>query len=90
VSLLIVVADVFELQDGTLHFAPGVPFVVADETRLKPGDHLELRRPDGSIVETNLLGLDLFYPTNGTVGLGLGKPLTKKDIPVGTEIWKVG
>ena len=89
-SLLIVVADVFELQDGTLHFAPAVPFAVADEARLKPGDHLELRRPDGSIVKTNLLGVDRFYPSNGTVGLGLGKPLTKKDIPVGTEIWKVG
>jgi hypothetical protein len=89
VKLLTVVADIFEFQDGTLHFAPAVPFAVADEARLKPGDHLELRRPDGSIVKANLLGVDRFSPSNGTVGLCLSKPLTKTDVPVGTEIWKV-
>jgi hypothetical protein len=85
VRLLIVVADIFELQDGTLHFTPAVPFAVADEARLKSGDHLELRRPDGSIVKTNLLGVDRFYPSNGMVGLGLGKPLPRMTVPVGTR-----
>ena len=89
-KLLIVVADIFEFQDGTLHFAPAVPFAVADEASLKPGDNLELRRPDGTIVKAGLVGIDLFRPSNGTVGLCLSKPLTKVDIPVGTEIWKVG
>jgi len=37
-----------------------------------------------------LIAVFVRYPSNGTIGLGLGKPLTKKDIPVGTEIWKVG
>ena len=89
-KLLIVVADIFEFQDGTLHFAPAVPFAVADEARLKQGDHLELRRPDGTIVKTTLYGLDFFRPSNGKLGLSVNKPLTKRDIPVGTEIWKVG
>ena len=86
-NLLIVVTEIFEFQDGTLHFAPAVPFAVADGAHLKQGDRLELRRPDGSVVATTLLGIDRFSPSNGTVGLCLGKPLTKSDIPVGTEIW---
>jgi len=87
---LIVVGDVFKFRDGTLHFTPTVPFAVADHLRLKVGDNLELRRPDGSIIKTTLLGIDVFSPSHWTVGLSLGKPLGKSDVPVGTEIWKVG
>jgi hypothetical protein len=86
---LIVVSDVFEFQDGTLHFSPTMPIPAADRLRLKAGDHLELRQPDGTIIETTLLAIDRFSPCDGTLGLCLGK-LTKTDIPVGTEIWKVG
>jgi hypothetical protein len=89
-SQLIVVSDIFEFQDGTLHFSPAVPIPTADRVHLREGDRLELRRPDGSIVKTTLHGIDRLSPSNGMVGLGLGKPLTKMDIPVGTEIWKVG
>jgi hypothetical protein len=35
----------------------------------------------------------LFWTTvqsDGTVGLSLNKPLGEADMPVGTEIWKVG
>jgi hypothetical protein len=87
---LIVFSDVFEFRDGTLHFIPTVPFAVADQVRLKVGDDLELRRPDGSVIKATLLGFDMFSPSNWTVGLSLGKPLGKSDVPVGTEIWEVG
>jgi len=86
---LIVVADIFEFQDGTLHFWPLVPFEVIDREHLKAGDPLELRRPDGTIVKTTLHSLDWPYPSKGKLGLCVDKPLTKVDIPVGTEIWKV-
>jgi hypothetical protein len=89
-SQLIVVSDIFEFQDGTVHFAPAVPIPTADRVFLRAGDQLELRRPDGSVIKTTLHGIDCFSPSNGMVGLGLGKPLSKTDIPVGTEIWKVG
>ena len=89
-SQLIVVSDIFEFQDGTLHFSPGIPIPRADRVRLRAGDQLELRRPDGSIIKTTLYGIDLFSQSDGMVGLGLGKPLSKTDIPIGTEIWKVG
>jgi len=87
---LIVVSDVFKFRDGTLHLSPTVPFAVADHFRLKVGNNLELRRPDGSIIKATLLGIDVFSPSNWTVGLSLGKTLGKSDVPLGTEIWKVG
>jgi hypothetical protein len=89
-SQLIVVSDIFEFQDGTLHFSPAIPIPTADRVRLRAGDQLELRRSDGSIIKTTLYGIDRFSPSNGMVGLVLSKPLSKIDIPVGTEIWKVG
>src|SRR6267142_1072865 len=88
-SRLIVVADIFEFQDGTLHFSPLVQPEVMEREHLKAGDPLELRRPDGTIVRTTLHSLDWPYPSKGKLGLGLDKPLTKMDLPVGTAIWKV-
>ena len=86
---LIVVEETFELKDGTLHFAPAVPFAVTDRARLKPGDQLELRRPDGTIVRTRLQSFDFLVPSHEKIGICVNKPLTKADIPVGTEVWKV-
>jgi hypothetical protein len=88
-SRLIVVTEIFELQDGTLHFSPLVPSEVIDREHLKVGDPLELRRPDGTVVKTTLHNLDWPVPSRGKLGLCLNKSLTKTDIPVGTEIWKV-
>jgi hypothetical protein len=84
------VSDIFEFQDGTLHFSPAIQIPTADRVGLRAGDQLELRRPDGSIIKTTLYGVDRLSPSDGMVGLSLGKPLSKMDIPVGTEIWKVG
>lgn len=65
-SQLIVVSDIFEFQDGTLHFAPAVPISTADRVCLRAGDQLELRRPDGSVIKTTLHGIDRFSPSNGS------------------------
>ena len=86
--LLIVVDDTFEFQDGTLHFSPLVPVPALEG--LKAGDPLELRRPDGTTIHTTLYGLDWPSPMSGEMGLSMNKPLTKADVPVGSEIWKVG
>jgi hypothetical protein len=89
VSLLVVVEDTFELSDGALHLAPAVPFEVADRAHLKQGDQLELRRPDGTVITAKLHSFDFLVPSHGKIGLGLSQPLTKADVPVGTEVWKV-
>lgn len=52
VRLLIIVDDIFEFQDGTLHFAPLVAIPALEGVR--PGDPLELRRPDGTTIHTTL------------------------------------
>lgn len=84
--LLLVVNDVFEFKDGTLHFSPLVE--VADLAGLKVGDRLKLRKPDGTTIQTTLYGFDWPSPMRGQCGLSLNKPLMKTDIPIGTEIWK--
>ena len=89
-GLLIIVEDVFEFGDGTIHFAPAVPFEVIDRERLKQGDQLELRRPDGTTLRTALYNFDFLRPSHGKSGLCVNSPLTKEDVTVGTEIWKVG
>jgi hypothetical protein len=61
-----------------------------DQVHLKAGDHLELRRRDGTVVNTTLQSLDWPAPFNGKLGLCLDKLLTKTNIPVGTEVWKIG
>nr|MBI3477235.1 hypothetical protein [Acidobacteriota bacterium] len=86
-SLLIVVAETFEFQDGTLHLAPAVPFAIVEN--LKQGDQLELLRPDGTSVKTRLHCFDFLVPSREKIGLCLNKPLTKADIPAGTEVWTV-
>jgi hypothetical protein len=90
VSLLIVVADTFEFNDGTLHFVPALPHEVAEQAHLKQGDELELRRPDGTTVRTRLYACDFLTTNHGRIGLSVNKPLTKADVPVGTEVWKLG
>jgi hypothetical protein len=86
---LIVVDDVFAVADGLLLFTPTVPFALADHVHLRAGDRLELRRPDGTVLQTTLYGVARHTPSDGTVGIGV-KPFTKADVPIGTEIWKLG
>src|ERR1043166_3974640 len=85
---LIVVNDVFAIGDGLLLFAPTVPFAMADNVHLRTGDRLELRRPDGTVLQTTLFGVVTASPSDGTVGISV-KTFTKADVPIGTEIWKV-
>ena len=56
---------------------------------LKPGDQLELRRPDGSVTRVKLCGLEWPSPSKGGLILRLEPAVTKDDLPLGTEIWKV-
>ncbi|HZQ17618.1 MAG TPA: hypothetical protein VFA90_02770 [Terriglobales bacterium] len=86
-KLLIVVEDIFEFKDGTLHFSPFV--AIAELKEVKAGDRLELRRPDGTTIHTTLYGFDrASSPVRGQWGLSVNKPLTRADIPIGTEVWK--
>jgi len=84
---LIVVVEVFELPHGLVVFEPWIPYALADQVHLRAKDHLELRRPNGTVLQTTLHALGRSKPPSG-VGLSI-KPFTKADVPIGTEIWKV-
>jgi hypothetical protein len=90
--LLITVTDVFVISGRATCPLPVVPFELiepSDGVRLRPGDHLELRRPDGFILKTTLLGLEWFRPSKGGLVISLEPKITKEKVPVGTEIWRV-
>ena len=86
---LIVVNDVFEFPHGLLVFLPSVPYGLIDEVHLRTSDCLELRRPDGTVLKTTLYALGRPSPSDGTLDISV-KPFTKADVPIGTEVWKVG
>jgi hypothetical protein len=89
---LITVTDVFEIAGRGIFAAPAVPYALIDSgpgERLRPGDQLELRRPDGSVARVKLCSLEWPSPSKGGLILNLGASITKADIPVGTEIWRV-
>lgn len=60
-----------------------------ESEQLKEGDNLELRKPDGSVIQTAAYGLEWVVPSGGALCLTLPPPLRKEDVPPGTEIWKV-
>jgi len=91
--LLIVVTDIIRITGRGIFPWPVVPHeTIGGSTGepLKIGDELELRRPDGSIVKTTLCGLEWPSPAKGGLILRLEASISEADLPLGTEIWKVG
>ena len=89
---LITVTEVFEVAGRGIFAAPVVPFALIDSQlggRLRLGDQLELRRPDGSVGCCSCAALEWPSPHQGGLILGLGTSVTKADVPIGTEIWRV-
>jgi hypothetical protein len=57
--------------------------------RVFVGDQIELRRQDGSRLESKLAGIEHFRGLNGHSSWGLRLPpeVKEPDTPAGTEIW---
>jgi hypothetical protein len=83
---LFAVSRTFEAK-GIVCIEPLVPLASCDD--LKKGDILELRKPDGSVIETTLFGLEWPIPSRGALIMTLPPPIKKNDVPSGTQIWKV-
>jgi len=60
--------------------------------QLKPKDKLILERPDGSILETEVVGFELVnyrkVPERLPISIKLPKDMEKHDIPEGTKVYK--
>jgi hypothetical protein len=91
--LLIKVSDRCEIAGSCIYPLPIVPdALIKPELAepLKPGDKLELRRPDGSVAYVILQALQRPLSENAGLFIELGPSVTIDDLPIGTEIWKVG
>jgi hypothetical protein len=84
---LIVVEDAFLIKSRGLIVLPGL--VPQGDERFRVGDPVLLKRPDGSLRQCPIGGIEMFStPPRGDypillVGFG------KEDAPIGTEIWSV-
>jgi hypothetical protein len=84
---LSMVEDVFQLSGrSSVVVAPGIPR--EGDWRLKTGDRLRLRAPNGQETDTIVGGLEMSSPPHPvSIALMLGPKLTTSDVPIGTEIW---
>ena len=75
-----VVTDKFEIDDRGTILIPG--FKLEAGNRIQPGDALELKMPDGTIIKTRTTGVSLFHEDC----LHVVVPIPKDEIPIGTEV----
>ena len=89
--LLFTVKSLFTIKGRGVVAEPGVE----DYKAVRIGDPIELRRPDGTIVQTTILGVEYspsikwVGPRPAVVRCGVLLGLAAEDIPPGTEIWAV-
>jgi hypothetical protein len=60
------------------------------DKRLRVGDRLELRCPDGSRGISQITGIATLHRSEGPCELAVMLPpqLSTDDVPVGTEVWR--
>ena len=67
---------------GRCGLFPGTP------EQLRPGDRIELQRPDGTVMRTRVYSLITRGPAfPGTACIELSPLILRKDVPQGTEVW---
>ena len=78
--------DVFQIAGRGCVVTPGIPKDA--DLRLKVGDPLLLRRPDGSDLRTILRGIEMGgSPEFPGIPILLGAEVSKEQVPVGSELW---
>ena len=82
------VDGVFDLGGRCVVATPGIPPTTQG---IRNGTPLELRRPDGSVVRTQIADIAFVNPYDPKRPIQFSFPpsLTKQDIPVGTEVWMI-
>jgi hypothetical protein len=87
--MLFKVEHCFAIRNRGVVMLPGI--VPQGNERVRVGDSLQLRRPDGTAVRTSIAGLEFTnpMPANHALAVVLPTQLTKDDVPVGTEVWSI-
>ena len=82
---LLTVEDSFTIFGRGIVLLPG-PKILEHE-KIKTGDKIMLRKPDGIIDFHRIGGFEFPYPNPNNEILILG--IKKEDIPIGTEVWTI-
>jgi hypothetical protein len=87
--LLFTVTDHFAIEGRGCVVLPGIPDPSPTTPVLRGGASITLRRPDGSEVESVIRELEMLRPRPPTpfTPILLPLPITKSDVPIGTEVW---
>ena len=84
-TFLFTVEDVFEISGRGVIPTPGVPISIQG---IRNGLTVELRRPDGTKLETVVADIVMVSPYDPERPIPIGlRGITKQDVPIGTEIW---
>jgi hypothetical protein len=89
-TLLSKVEDVFEIEGRGCVITPARSSLTPKDAMIRRADPIELRKPDGSVVQTHIFDVEMIdYAdrTKSSVALVLPREFSKADFPVGTEIW---
>lgn len=85
--LILTVEDVFDIAGRGLVLTPKIPDELGFGVR--PNDPIQLRTPDGRILDTYIAGFSSGRPRGGhrIYDIVLPRDLQKRDVPIGTEVW---
>jgi hypothetical protein len=84
-TFLFIVDDVFDISGQSVIPTPGVPVSIRG---IRNGLPIELRRPDGTVLQTEIASVPMLDPYDPKRPTQIAlRGITKQDIPVGTEIW---
>ena len=84
------VEDVFDIAGRGLTLAPAIPTNLGFEIR--PRDRIQLRAPNGRILDTHVASFSLGRPIGGDrtiVAMELPSDIPRDDVPIGTQVWLV-
>lgn len=86
--LLSTVEDTFSISGRGCVLVPAVPRSSLD-FRLRAKDPIQLRTPDGRILDTYVAGIEMLCgpAVKDQMAFLLPKNVTEQDVPKGTEIW---
>lgn len=88
--LLFIVEDAFQIAGRGCVLVPG-PSAEQGSQRIRIGDGLRLRKPDGNSFDTVIQGVEMIgrrpRPKVITAPILLPRDVKKGDVPTGTEVW---
>lgn len=88
--LLFIVEDAFQITGRGCVLVPG-PSAEQGSQRIRIGDGLRLRKPDGHSFDTVIQGVEMIgrrpRPNVITAPILLPSDVKNGDVPIGTEVW---